>query len=111
MDIGSIVKCIKKTGWENSDSQSSYFSFFGEKIKTPIIQKHYTVRGFYKNMDNSISIYLEEIINKIAYFKGESVKISDDILPEPSFEIECFIEELPPMDIMAEIEKESFITA
>jgi hypothetical protein len=87
MEIGSLVECIKQTAWNNSLEK------FKISVQIPIVKKIYTIRGFYNNGN---SIYLEEIINLPLPF----VNI------EPSFEIFCFREILPAMDILKEIEKE-----
>lgn len=75
MKVGSLVECVKKSGWEDNK--------YGLNIKTPKKGSIYVVRGFYETKK---SIYLEEIVNPV-------LPIS---FVEPSFEIECFVELLPP---------------
>jgi hypothetical protein len=89
MEIGSRVKCIAKSSWEIKEPEMG--------VKCPIVNKIYTVRGFYKGM-TGISIYLEEIRNsELPLFHVE-----------PSFEKKIFVELLPDeeLELVEELEEE-----
>ena len=88
MEIGSLVKCIKKSNWADVPET---------RVITPVVNNIYTIRGFYDNGSAGISVYLEEIINKNLEFIAFAV--------EPSFNKNCFVEVLPPINILEEIEK------
>jgi hypothetical protein len=81
MKVGSLVECIKEGKWDG---------FSG--ITMPVVGKIYTVRGFYESkIGFDTSLYLEEIVNGKYCFGIE-----------PSFEIECFREVIPPMEVSLE---------
>lgn len=89
MEVGSRVKCIAKSSWETSN--------LVEGVKCPVVNKVYTIRGFYKGL-TGISYYLEEIHNAGLPIFGV----------EPSFERKIFRELLPneELELVEELEEE-----
>jgi hypothetical protein len=88
MEIGSRVKCIARSSWETST--------LVEGVKCPVINKVYTVRGFYNGV-TGLSVYLEEIHNNGLPIFGV----------EPSFEKKIFREMLPneELELVSELEE------
>lgn len=89
MEVGSIVQCVKASDWQE-------LTHLG--IVCPKVGEKYMVRGIWRSdaADITPSLYLEEIKNSVLPF----------YYVEPSFEIECFRELIPPMDIMEALAKE-----
>ncbi len=83
MKIGSVVKCVKKSNWDDHPEYN---------VTTPVVDKVYIIRGLFDGGVYGISIYLEEIING-------PLPVTN---VEPSFDKNIFVELLPPEECAIE---------
>ena len=88
MKVGSIVECVKPSGWPEA--------FPMLNVKIPKVGRVYTVRGIYEKDGYQTGLYLEEIVNDPLPF----------VNVEPSFKIDEFRElELDSISLEALLEE------